>query len=390
MERIKSLCAVSLAGLMSAGCVTTEPEYSRVETYGPPAQYAGVYTGADRLYRNNYVANTRPSSSQHAAPMSEARVLAAYEGVDGARLAHRLYGEAQAERLDGACERFVKIENGETLYDIAQYCDVPVSMLVGLNPVIGNPRHVQVGQIVEVPQIYNADRHALAAGAGGEAGVVFASWYVVQPGDTLNAIAAKHLVSASSVANLNPGLSWSAIPVGAQIRLPAVGAAEGSPQPAAISGSLPYPYGPASAYAPAPAGQAGGAIVTGDVGLMPYQMTPAQKAAEAASGIAPRLSVDRDVIDRGDSVFVSAGGLPANSTVSLYRGANGREMRFVKTVRTDASGNFNEEVRVRRGADLGGVIFRAVVDETGERLQSQRVGVNDFGAALSSSYDEDM
>ena len=369
--------AASVGALAAAGCATTDPRYARTETYGPPVQVASNYTGPDRLYRNGFVDNTRPSSS-HAGVVTEARVLAAYEGLDGARLAHRLYGAAQAERLDGACGRFEKITQGETLYEISQYCDVPVEMLVDYNPVVRNPRHVVAGQIIEIPQIYNPERHAISAAAS-DSGVVFASWYVVQPGDTLNDIAARHLVSSTSIANLNPGVAWASLPVGSQIRLPAVGTGEEvlATQAQPISGALPYAYGPASAYRPsAPAsGSSDSGVVTGDVGLMPYQMTPAQKAAEKGASLSS-LIVDRDSVDPGADVIVSASGLPAYTDVSIYRGANGRDMRYVKTVRTDGAGNFSEPVRVRRSTDLGGVIFRATVDKTGEKLQSPRVAVN--------------
>ena len=164
---------------MASGCATTEQQ-ARVSTYGAPAPEDGVYTGADRVFADGHMDELRRAGAASSIERPDAALLAAYEGVEGARLAHRVFGEARAEALDGACEQYVKIGQGETLYDIASYCDVPVTMLISANPVVHNPRHVEAGQIVEVPQLFNAQRHAMG-GASAPAGVQFAIGNVVEP-----------------------------------------------------------------------------------------------------------------------------------------------------------------------------------------------------------------
>jgi len=360
---------VGLAAL-AAGCTTTT-RHARAVTYGAPASVSGSnYTGADRIFRNGYIEAMRPGAPD----ATEAQILASYEGVDGARLAHRLYGEARAEQLDGACEPYVKIVRGETLYDIAQYCDVPVTMLMDYNPLVRAARHVEAGEIVEVPQIFNPERHALAYGAA--AGVQPASWYVVQPGDTLGDIAARHLVSAGSIAALNPYVDVERLAVGAQLRIPAAGGHDAAAAPL-IAGALPYPYGPASAYG----GKGEGAYASEVTAVMPYASRPLHSTADEAVPKSLRLAVDRKTVKPGGDVVVSAAGLPANAAVSLYRGANGADLEFVKTVVTDSEGRFSEPVTVAGSSDIGGVIFRATIDASGKQLQSPRVGVDKIEAA---------
>lgn len=365
---------------MASGCATTEQQ-ARVSTYGAPAPEDGVYTGADRVFADGHMDELRRAGAASSIERPDAALLAAYEGVEGARLAHRVFGEARAEALDGACEQYVKIGQGETLYDIASYCDVPVTMLISANPVVHNPRHVEAGQIVEVPQLFNAQRHAMG-GASAPAGVQFASMYVVQPGDSLNEIAARHLVSSSSIANLNPGVDWQRLPVGMQVRLPAV-AAVAAPgkvsnagpdyvEPPVVAPAEGYPYGHAPGYA---ASDEDGYVPPAEVtNVMPYASTPTHAVPEDAVSKSLLLTVDRTLAKPGELVTVSAVGLPANSSISLYAGPNGGDLRFIKSVTTDSSGAFSEPLPIYGG--LGGVIFRATVDSTGKQLQSPRVGVD--------------
>lgn len=350
---------LGLASLaLAAGCATSEPS-ARIATYG--ASYAGV----DGLPHDG-----RVEEAPYGASADQAQIYAAYEGLEGARLAHRLYGEARAEQLDGACERFVKIARGETLYDVSQYCDVPVSMLIEQNPLVRDARHVEAGQIVEVPQLFNAERFALAGGVIN--GVTPASWYVVQSGDTLNDIAARHLVSAAAIANLNPGVDVGRLSTGVQLRIPAAAPAgvHGAAEPPVVAAATPYPYGPGWAYG-------GEGSPSAEVtAVMPYAGAVGHVSGDGAVPKSLSLAVDRRTVKPGGEVVVSAVGLPANTAVSLYRGANGAELKFVKTVITDAQGNFSEPVTVNGGADIGGVIFRATIDATGKQLQSPRVGVD--------------
>jgi LysM repeat protein len=357
---------------LAAGC-TTAGASARYDTYGAP-RYASNYTGPDRLYRNNYVRYTRPETSELYAAQAptDPRIFASFEGIAGARLAHEIYPEQQAERLDGACEPYIRAASGENLYDIAQLCDVSISMLEGVNPQIRNARHVRNGDLIQVPQVYNAERAAFMQSYATN-NIVAASAYVVQPGDTLTDIAAKHLASAASVAQLNPNVNWDYLPVGATVMIPAKATAQGmalpvqQPQPQLGSTSLSLPYN----HGHAGSGGGSGYDVTG---IMPYQLTPAQKAAEKN---APRglLTISARTVNPGEQVYVSGRDLPKNADVNIYSGTNGRDLKLVRTVRTDSNGEFEEPFGVSDVA--GGVIFQATVDGSDERLQSPRVGVVD-------------
>lgn len=375
------LGAASLLAL-TAGCATTSSQMAY------ESSYSGPEVGPDRLYRNDFVKNTRPETRQLELAMAEPAPssdyyaqspygqpqlnLASFDGIEGARRAHKMYSEAQAEKLDGACERFVTVARYENLYDIERLCDVRVSVLLAYNPRLRDARHVGEGAIIEVPQTFNPERAAYIKAAfgsqqpGAHSGAVA---YVVQPGDTLNDIAARHLVSAAAVANSNPETDWQYLQVGATVWIPAsnpthpggapvLPSAPSAPMvhPSSSTGGLPYNFG---------ASHASG--VTYDTStVMPYQMTPGQQAAEQ-EGPRTLLMITSRV---GDEVELTGERLGANREVSIYRGANGTKMEYVGTVTTKSDGSFTESFEVP--SDTGGVIFQATVDGE-KRAQSPRV-----------------
>jgi LysM repeat protein len=373
LHRPALLTAAARLSILAAGCVSEEPDY----------QTAGVAPyGAERLYQNERVDDQRPSwgaiadGSLLAQEMTDANVMAvAFRGVDGARLAHELYGEVEAEKRDGNCGPLAKIENGETAYDIADYCDVPVETLLAANPGVVDPRAVFTGQTLNVPTGY--------AGLANTAWASIAySLYVVQPGDSINKIAYSHRVAPTTLIAFNPGVDWTYLQAGAELRVPAMSA--GSPVATAAPSAPP-------AYAPPvqPSGSVDYSISPEVESLMPYKLTPAQQAAESRVKAPPLLTVDRRTVDPGDEVMVSAVGLPPYSEVSIYRGANGRQMELVGTVQTDGEGRFSEPVEVKRKSDPGGVIFKATVEGSTQAYQSPRVGVNKIGDD-SETDDEEL
>ena len=110
--------------------------------------------------------------------------------------------------------------------------------------------------------------------------------------------------------------------------------------------------------------------------VMPYNLKPTPDPSPSAENAPASLSVDRRVVKPGGAVMVSGTKLPPNAEVSIYSGSNGREMNYVTTVHTDAEGTFSQSVPAKGASDLGGVIFKATVSDTGEELQSPRVGVD--------------
>jgi hypothetical protein len=105
--------------LLAAGCVSEQPQQYQSAAIAP--------YGAETLYHTNHVDDQRPSwgamaqGSRLAQQMQGANEMAvAFRGVEGARLAHQLYGEVEAEKVDGNCGPLAKIENGETKKQLSQ------------------------------------------------------------------------------------------------------------------------------------------------------------------------------------------------------------------------------------------------------------------------------
>lgn len=359
------------AGLvaLAAGCATTSQSSGGQQL----AYHNPSYPDADRVFRNGYVEATRPHSAQQAARAAEIGSLAAYDGIAGARRAHKIHGGALAEKLDGACERFVSIEGKESLYDIAAYCDVPVYMLMEYNPSVMSPRHVSPGQMIEVPYIVNIERIAFAH----EAGLINAAAYVVQPGDTLNSIAASHLAPAESIVAVNPDVNWRAMPVGLTIRIPAIpssGVVIGGPTTPSPKPVMSY-LGDGDFSGLSGGRRWGGGHYHEVEKLMPYRLRPVSTSDSLPGERGGQLSVNRRTVSPGQTVRISADGLPPNARVTLSSGPNRAELRTVDTVLTGPDGSLDANVRVGRRSDIGGVVITATVDKTGETLYSERVGV---------------
>ena len=316
----KAAFALGTASLLAlTACATTQN--SAYDDYGD--RYASGDVGPDRLYRQGHFRDTRPEAAEMYAVLSrpvDNRVMADFEGIEGARRAHQMFPAQMAEKFDGACEREVQLNRGENIYDVAELCDVSVSMIVDENyPRYKSAKHIGGGDWVKVPQVPNPERAAFMQGYATNS-VFPASAYVVQPGDTLNGIAAKHLSSPAAVATLNQNVNWQYLRVGDTVWIPsAIGSAPVSAapyaappmRPGATTGSLPYNY-------------AGHARSGGVIGVMPYQLTPAQAAAERN---APRdvLTLNARFVNPGQEVVVEGRGLPRDSDITIYRGPNGRD-----------------------------------------------------------------
>lgn len=346
----------------------------------------------DRLFRNNGVEATRPQPT-HTYDMSDARLLATYDGVEGARAAHLVYFGAQAEALDGACESSVRVAQNETLYDIAELCDVDLASMLDANPDVRNPREIAAGRLVHVPGVADPVRKSLVAAYlnATEAPLhslqsVPTTAYVTQPGDSLQRISVTHMVREDRIANLNPGVNWAQLPAGVKLRIPATAGV--AAVPVAAPTYKPTASKPAK---PAASRDDGDAVVEDDADedvvrdrrasdevtrLMPYRLGPKGSAGNGQSGENGVLAIDRDFVKPGESVTVSGEGLRPNASVTISRGDNRASLKTVTEVQTDASGAFSASVPVPADADAGGIIFRAKVDEDGDTLYSERVGVD--------------
>ncbi len=225
MTRPRPLSLFKFAGAasliaMSAACASKDDRYY--------STYQSGYSGyADATYNDRYDGRR------------DGYVNADYRGgIDEAREAHRRYREYEAERRDGDCERTVRIRRGETLSDIAEYCDVPVAALISANPNIRNPRAVAAGETLRVPavrgEVYEgsyryAYRDALYRDASYREDYAAAKWihdhegrdaYTIRRGDTLADIAWRFDVPLRTLYRMNPGVEPRRLDVGQRIYLP--------------------------------------------------------------------------------------------------------------------------------------------------------------------------
>lgn len=338
-----------------AGCATQTP---------PPmgaGELSALYVGADRL--NAAAVNESQERLAQSGPVNQgasaADQVAAPSPTPWAAAGAPIHaGYVAAET--GPCGPYAKIEQGETLGDVAAKCGVSKAALAAYNPGIDAPGLAAAGAFVAIPPA------GASAGSIASAGATAFGWYVARDGDTLQTVAASHLATPADLIRLNPGLDWDSLAPGSPVRVPA---AYGAPTPASIARKVirdKSAGGPGYVYPVSPS-------VTN---VMPYSYKPATPAAPGGGQAPSELGVDRRVVAPGGKVVVSGENLPPNSEISLYRGANGREMQYVGSVRTDAKGAFSNPIRVEQNADLGGVIFKATVDKTGQALQSPRVGVD--------------
>lgn len=377
MVRTALLMGLSAAAL--SACAST------VETASRDPYAATYYTGAEQLYAADIRAAEfpPPQRSENGAPLE----LVSYEGINGARRAHQLYSRADAEALDGRCERFIEPAATETLIDIADLCDVPLETLVAYNPDVKNISYAERVVTVEIPGGKVAPSGTFAASDA------LASLYEVQEGDSLSSIAYRLNVSASALAKSNPDVSWTTLSPGQMLQRPAAAAAP------AYAGPGPY-------VAPADSGwqgwtgnrpgvSAGGA--GSEVRHAPYALRPTRPFAGRDPG-APEdayLVVDKPAVLAGDRVRVTARAKPGEE-VTFYSGAaldrptdaEKDRMKEVARVTADENGEATASIRVKRKSDMGGVIFKAVPESSDEALYSDRIGVIKLEADEDEALDE--
>lgn len=351
----------SIAVLLLAGCATGEPRsLAGVDPYG-----ATLYTGAPRpdaadLYAQLYAPE---QSSANGAPFE----LASYAGIEGARRAHALYTEAEAEALDGRCEEKVSPSKTESLIDIAELCDVPLDMLVEYNPGVADISYSTSGATVQIPGGLKAPRGVSAMSDQ------LVQLGAVQPGDSLSKIAYRLNVSEAAIANLNPGIDWKNPVAGQSFVKPAAAAA---PVAAAVAVAPPAEtpvwegYGGARGIAGSQAARA-----LGVDSQEPYALSPV-KSYGRATGAYPeaRLTVDRDFVKAGGSVNVTAAAAPG-AEVTFYSGDEPGNLKKETTVRADSGGKATASIKLKAKSNMGGVIFGARAAGSDETQFSDRVGV---------------
>ncbi len=226
LKRIKQTGATSILALASVGCATyaNDDRFRNSGNYSPAQSEDSNIGGADYF------------------PYSGAG-----RGIDAAREAHRMYSPDRAEQLDGNCERVVRINRGETLSYLAEYCDVSVASIIAANPDIGDLRYIAVGQQFYIPEqranIYEgyaqnfdrtepvnpgidpsfddgADDGSYQRNANARGDNQSGNFHLVQRGDTLGDIAARYNVSVPDIVTLNPDVRPRNLEIGDRVYLP--------------------------------------------------------------------------------------------------------------------------------------------------------------------------
>jgi LysM repeat protein len=206
---IRRAGAVSVLAIMAASCAS---QAGQGRNFGESSDY-------------------RPVNTYDAAP-------ARYEngtGIEAARDAHRRFSSYRAEQLDGDCESRVTVNRGETLSNIAEFCDVSVSSLLDRNPQIHDANRVFTNEQIFIPiasaNVYAGDTRGRQSGnvryqdinlqtrALGRDGD--RDYYVVRRGDTLAEIAGRHNATLNDVMRFNPTLQPRNLAIGERVYLPA-------------------------------------------------------------------------------------------------------------------------------------------------------------------------
>ena len=152
------------------------------------------------------------------------------------------------------------VQQGDSLYTIAQRHHTTVRALVTHNALPNGGRLIHPGQQIQVPggsaaaPVAAAPADAAPAAAADPAAGTGTTTYTVRSGDTLSGIARQHATTARAIAALNAISLSNHIHPGQTLRVPLDGAAAAkaasASQPAA-----PQPAAPAAPAAPAPAPQ---------------------------------------------------------------------------------------------------------------------------------------
>ncbi len=369
-----AMSGAALAALAISGCATS-PDY---QTAGRDPYAATVYTGAPQpdavdLYAQLFAPEQR---SANGTPFE----LVSYSGIEGARRAHQLYTESEAEALDGRCESAVAPTMTESMIDIANLCDVPLEMLVEYNPGIADISYSTAGAMVKIPGGIVEPKGAFAMTD------MLVQLGAVQPGDTLEKIAYRLNVSEAAIANLNPGVDWKNPIAGQSFVTPVA-----TPRAATNAATATYAAPAWEGYSGAQGiggSQAGSAV---GVGLAPYALSPVRSYGKAA-GVYPEadLSVDRQFVKAGGSVEVTAKAKPG-SVVTFYSGeAPGPGMSKKATAVAGADGAATARVRVGKKSNMGGVIFGARQAGSNETKYSDRVGVVRLNGEAASDGESDV
>ncbi|MCB2113644.1 MAG: LysM domain-containing protein [Parvularculaceae bacterium] len=344
---------ISMALLAASGCAVQSGGYAGADD----PYFAAVYTGAPRpdapdLY-STLVAPEQLSSN--GVPFE----LVSYAGIEGARRAHALYAKADAEALDGRCETRIRPAKTESMIDIAELCDVPLDLLVEFNPGAADYAYDVSESTLRIP-----------GGIEPPKGVAALSDQLVrlnefQSGDTIEKIAFRNNVPVSTIADLNPGVDWSAPQLSGSYLTPARAAQVSRPAAPPASASW-------EGYSPITGADANSAYVGLADGLRhaPYRQRLVGTYARAEGYYPePRLSVESRYVKPGGKIRVTASGVRAGREIVFSAG--GRTV----SATADANGVASAAIRVKKNTQTSNVVVTGRERGSSDTLFSETVGV---------------
>jgi LysM repeat protein len=115
---------------------------------------------------------------------------------------------AQAQAPEPPCPERHVVQEGESLSDIAQRCDMALAQIIARNPQLGNPPQIAPGTELELGVVPETD-------AAGRMEI-----YKVQVGDTLQSMARDLNVSLVELMAANPNVDPGALSIGEELAVP--------------------------------------------------------------------------------------------------------------------------------------------------------------------------
>jgi LysM repeat protein len=121
-------------------------------------------------------------------------------------LALALPGPAQAQTFSDCRAETYTVRAGDSLYTIAESCDISYMGLVGINYQLSDPDKLWPGQVIRLVAGADLGLPTPAGGAPVEGGLQENRIYLVRPGDSLARIAYLHNTTIDALIALNPAV----------------------------------------------------------------------------------------------------------------------------------------------------------------------------------------
>jgi LysM repeat protein len=226
------------------------------------------------------------------------------------------------------------VQKGDTLSQIAVEFDIPMSSILADNPNITNPSLIYVNESLVIPDPSSASVPDLDV-------------YVVQQGDSLSKVAAAYGTSVDTILADNPGVQNGQITPGEELLVPRPESSEQSGdvdmyvvQPGDTLDNIAASQNTtlSALLADNPSIVNPNIIYTGTEILIPDGDETTNVQTQAVLQMTPLSGPE------GTTVSVEGSGFPVNATVDLGWSVDGQANTYLMNVQTDANGTFSTEI----------------------------------------------